>query len=190
MCILVSSKVEDKLLELKAKVDSLDSLQGNLTKLKAEHVGTFHQTDVYFDVPKGRLKLRKREGDGKVELVYYERENIADIKESNVFILRIRNSTWLENLLEKALKTKVIVKKVREIYRYQGTKVESKCRHIQIHLDDVEKLGTFVEFEMKRSDHTKKRDKQILENLMKRLGIRANQLEKYSYSDLLPVHRK
>lgn len=182
--IKVQSKVEHKMVELKAKVDDLDVVRRKLTSLGAQHVGTFRQIDVYFNVPEGRLKLREVEGNNKAELIYYERENIAGPKRSDVFILKIQKPEVFKNLLERLLKTSAIVEKVREIYRYQGTPLASKHRYVQIHLDDVEKLGTFVEFEMKTSNQRKKRDKQILENLMKKLKIKTNQLEKHSYSDL------
>jgi len=185
LSIRVQSKAEHKMVELKAKVDGLDVVRKKLTSLGTQRIGTFRQIDVYFNVPEGKLKLREVEGSNKAELIYYERENIAAPKRSNVFILKVQEPEVLKNLLKRFLKTSAIVEKIREIYRYQGTKVSSKYPYIQIHLDNVKKLGPFVEFEMKNSNQTEKKDKQILENLMKQLGIKTSQLQKYSYSDLL-----
>jgi len=181
----VQSNVEHKMVELKAKVDDLNVVRRMLTSLGAQRVGRFQQIDIYFDVPKGRLKLREVEDSNKAELIYYERRNIAGPKRSDVFILKIQEPEAFKSLLKKLLKTSVTVKKVREIYQYQGAKVAPKNRYIQIHLDNVENLGTFIEFEMETSEQREKLDKQILENLMKTLKIKANQLEKHSYSDLL-----
>jgi len=178
-------KVERKMVELKARVNALDTIRRKVMDLRAHHIGTFKQIDVYFKVPKGRLKLREVEGKNTAELVYYERENVAKPKRSNVFILEVQNPAVFKSLLEKVLKTRVTVEKLREIYRYQGTKVGAKYPYIQVHLDNVKKLGTFVEFEMNTLEQTEKRDKQILENLMRKLGINGNQLVKYSYSDLV-----
>jgi len=118
------------------------------------------------------------EGSDGAELVYYERENIAGPKRSDVFILRIQEPEVFKNLLKKFLKTNAIVEKVREIYRYQGT---------QIHLDRVEKLGNFVEFERKTSGdaQTIKKNRLILEKLMEKIGINPENLEELSYSDLI-----
>ena len=185
LSIGVQSKVEHKMVELKAKVDDLDVVRRKLTSLGAQRIGIFRQIDVYFGVPEGRLKLREVEGSNEAELIYYERENIAGPKRSDVFILRIQEPKFFKALLRRLLKTSAIVEKVREIYRYQGTPLASKYRYVQIHLDNVKKLGTFIEFEMKGSNRTEKRDKQILENLMKKLKIKANRLEKHSYLDLL-----
>jgi len=176
--IQVQSKLEHKMVELKAKVGDLDVVRRKLTSLGAQSTGKFRQTDIYFDVPEERLKLRVVEGSDKAELIYYERENIAGPKKSNVFILRIREPEDFKNLLERLLKTSAIVEKVREIYQYQGT---------QIHLDKVEKLGNFVELERKTPDETQaiKRNQQILEKLMEKLGINPENLENLSYSDLI-----
>jgi len=185
MSIKSPRKVEHKLVELKARVNDLDVVRRKLTSLGAQHIGTFRQTDTYFDVPRGRLKLREVEGSNKADLVYYERENVSGPKRSDVFIMKIEKPAVFKILLGRLLKTKGIVEKAREIYRYQGTLLASKYRYIQIHLDNVEKLGAFIEFEMKTSNQTEKRDKQILERLMKKLKIKTNQLVKYSYLDLL-----
>jgi len=171
-------KVEYKLVELKAKVDDLDVIRRELTGLGAQHIGTFRQNDVYFDVPKGRLKLREVEGSNRAELVYYERENVAGPKRSDVFIVKIQEPAFFKILLQRLLKTRAIVEKVREIYRYQGT---------QIHLDRVKKLGTFIEFERKTSVDTQaiRKNQRVLEKLMEKLEISSEKLEKLSYSDLI-----
>jgi len=176
--IKVQSKVEHKLVELKAKVEDLDIVRKKLTILGVRRIGMFRQIDVYFNVPKGRLKLREVEGSNKAELIYYERENIAGPKRSDVLILGIQEPEVFKNLLGKLLKTSAIVEKIREIYRYQET---------QIHLDRVEKLGNFVEFERKTPANARmiKINRQILEKLMEKLGINPENLEKLSYSDLI-----
>jgi predicted adenylyl cyclase CyaB len=174
----VQSKVEHELMELKAKVHDLEVVRTRLTRLGADHVGTFRQIDVYFNVQKGRLKLREVEGKNNAELIYYERENIAAPKRSNVFILKIQDPKVFKNLLRRLLKSSAIVEKVREIYRYKGT---------QIHLDKVEKLGNFVEFERKTpaGERATKKSQRILEKLMEKLGINPESLEKLSYGDLI-----
>jgi len=178
LSIRMQSKAEHKLVELKAKVDDLGVVRRRLTSLGAQRIGTFRQIDVYFEVPEGRLKLREVEGSDEAELVYYEREDIAGPKRSNVFILRIQGPEVFKNLLQNLLKTSAIVEKVREVYRCQGT---------QIHLDKVEKLGNFVEFERRTpaDPQVNKKNRQILEQLMEKLGVNPENLEKLSYSDLV-----
>lgn len=171
-------KVEHRLVELKAKVDDLDLVRKKLIHLKAQHVGTFRQTDVYFEVPEGRLKLREVKGYNEAELVYYERENIAGPKRSNVFILKVPKPDLFKALLEKTLKVRATVEKTREIYRYQGTK---------IYLDRVKGLGGFVEFERETTADPKlmKKNEQKLKALMEKLGVSPGSLVELSYGDLI-----
>jgi len=172
------SEAEHQLMELKARVSDLDSLREKLFALKAEPVGTFRQVDTYFETPRGRLKLREVEGSDRAMLVYYEREDIAGPKRSNVFVLEIRRPAAFKRLLKKALKARAVVDKVREIYRYEGT---------QIHLDTVKNLGTFIEFERETAPDLPavKRGQETLEKLMKTLGISRENLEELSYGDLV-----
>jgi len=166
------------MVELKARVEDHDFLRKKLSALGAEHAGTFRQTDSYFEVPEGRLKLREVTDDGTAELIYYERENIAGPKSDDAFILRVQEPEELKKILKKILTPLVVIEKVREIYRYNGT---------QIHLDTVKNLGKFIEFERQTSDDPKmiKKDRLTLQKLMKKLKIDPNNLESLSYSDLL-----
>ena len=167
-----------QMVELKAKVDDYQYARKKLSTLGAQCIGTFRQTDLYFKVPEGRLKLREVEGEHTAQLIYYERENIPGPKTDKAFILIIHEPEDLKNILKKILTPLTLVEKVREIYRYQGT---------QIHLDNVKKLGKFVEFERQISDDPKaiRNDREILEGLIDVLEIDSNNLEAFSYSDLL-----
>ncbi|UCG45328.1 MAG: class IV adenylate cyclase [Candidatus Bathyarchaeota archaeon] len=176
-------RTEYKMVELKARADDLGQVRRKTLSLGAHHVDTIRQTDTYFKVPKGRLKLREVNGRDVAELVYYEREDIVGPKRSSVFILEIEKPTIFKSLLKKILETQTIVVKQREIYRYKGT---------QIHLDVVEKLGSFVEFERKVSSNVKtlNEDRQVLNDLLERLEIQRAKLEKLSYSDLAQNHNR
>lgn len=165
-----------KMVELKARVDDHEVLRKKLSTLGAQYSGTFQQTDLYFRVPEGRLKLREVKDSNTTELIYYKREDIAGPKNDDAFILRIQEAEDLKLILKKILTPIKVIEKVREIYQYKGT---------QIHLDTVKKLGKFIEFERKTNNysHTTKKDHQILEKLMIQLEIPSNNLEVLSYSD-------
>jgi adenylate cyclase class 2 len=166
------------MVELKARVDDHDFLRKILSALGAKHAGTFRQTDSYFRVPEGRLKLREVKDDSVAELIYYDRENIEGPKSDDAFILRVQEPEELKKTLKKILTPLIVVEKVREIYRYEGT---------QIHLDTVKNLGKFIEFERQTSDDPKsvEKDRLILEKLMEKLNIDPSNLESLSYSDLI-----
>ncbi len=164
---------EAQLLELKARVKDLSVIRDRLVEIGAQYVETLHQVDTYFKVPRGRLKMREVEGGG-AELIYYEREDKPKPKRSSVFIIRLDGGGTLKRMIKRILEEFVVVEKVREIYQHRGTK---------IHLDTVEGLGTFIEFERRIRDA--ERDWEELNRLMVELGIGEENLEGLSYSDLL-----
>ena len=123
--------------------------------------------------------------------MYYEREDVATPKRSDVFILKVQKPALFKKLLNEVLQTKVVVDKTREIYQLYT--IEEKSRRIQVHLDKVLGLGTFIEFEMEASGKTEeglKEDRRILELFMEKLGISHDSLQGLSYSDLLEGRRE
>ena len=165
------------MVELKARVNDHKSLRNKLSKLGSEFIGTFYQTDSYFQVTEGRLKLREVKESTTAELIYYERENIAGPKQDEAFLLRVQEADDFKIVLKRILKQSITIEKQREIYMYKGT---------QIHLDTVKGLGKFIEFERQTSDkpETVKEDRKVLEELRKQLNISPESLETLSYSDL------
>jgi adenylate cyclase class 2 len=171
-------KAQHAMVELKAKVDDLASLRKKLTSSGAERNGIFHQTDTYYNVPKGRLKLREVEGKAQGDLIYYERENVVQPKKSSVFILSIPHPQTLRQILGQIMQVKTVVDKVREIYTYEG---------VQVHLDSVKGLGSFIEFERITSQDAEQQERDLakLEKLRQQLGVGSVSLEGLSYSDLI-----
>ncbi len=136
-------------LEFKAQFQSLDELYPRLADLNAVHHETVHQIDTYFHVTKGkdalksgacqpRLKLREVNGWSEGWLIYYERPNQEESRYSQYQLCEIADPGSLKNLLTLALGVKTIVKKQREIWMFN---------HTRIHLDTVTDLGQFIELE-------------------------------------------
>ena len=138
------------------------------------HVGTHRQRDTYFNVLGGRLKLRDVEGEALSKLIYYKREDVAEPKKSDVLLHNAHEPKSLKAILERALGKKAVIKKTREIYQHKGT---------QIHLDTVDELGTFIEFEREIRDSQE--DRAVLDDLRKALGIEEWDLIEGSYGDLM-----
>ena len=144
----------------------------------ADFRGTDHQIDTYFKVPTGRLKLR--EGNLERSLIYYERPDRAGPKDSRVALTTFAPAGVPEGLrdtLLEALGSWVVVDKRREIYFIDNVK---------FHLDEVAGLGRFVEIEA--IGETEAEHEALLVQChayVKLLNIRADDLIKVSYSDLL-----
>ena len=165
--------MKSNLIELKARAPSLEKKKQILLKMGAKIEGIYQQTDTYFNTSHGRLKLRDVEGLPTAKLIHYDREDTPNPKQSDVTLYDTSDPQTLKTLLHRALGTKVTVTKTREIYHYQRT---------QIHLDKVENLGTYIEFE--REIKNLPEDHKNLDLLMEALEIRPEDLETVSYSDL------
>ncbi|MCW4052261.1 MAG: class IV adenylate cyclase [Candidatus Bathyarchaeota archaeon] len=172
-----------EILEFKARIPNataLASVRDKLVRANACKRGVFRQVDTYFEVPIGRLKLREVDGQSEAELIFYQRENRYEPRVSSVIVLEIARSVRprLKQVLKKILKTKAVVDKIREIYQHEA---------IEIHLDNVENLGFFVEFELRLAEDSSQLEacKSNFKKLREQLGITSHSLEKLSYGDLI-----
>lgn len=160
-------------LEYKAKVRELDSLEKVFGKNGAHFVEVLKQTDTYFRVSNGRLKVRETVGK-TVELIFYERDETSTAEMESLYeVVPIRDLA-LKEVLTKALGVKVVVEKERRLL---------KLKNARIHLDDVRNLGRFLEFEV-ITEGNDREDVELLDNFKK---IAAPFVEKeinLSYSDL------
>jgi adenylate cyclase, class 2 len=127
--------------EFKARCDDFTHIREELLARQAVFAGLDEQTDTYFRVPNGRLKLR--EGTIERNLIHYHRADGAGIKRSDVTLYTPPPGDALKDMLVKALGVRVVVHKKREIY-FIG--------NVKVHLDQVEGLGSFVEVEVINKD--------------------------------------
>jgi len=164
-----------ELLELKARYEDLGKARALL--LGADHVGTFRQVDTYFSLGERRLKVRTVEGRPQGQLVYYERPDVGGVKESRVLLADLPDAHAVLDILRRTFPVLAEVRKTRDIYRFQG---------VQVHLDEVQGLGRFIEFEKVLADEAEREEgRKVLENLRSYFQIAEEDLMASSYSDLL-----
>jgi predicted adenylyl cyclase CyaB len=163
-------------IELKARCPDLDAAREAARRLGAEFAGTLEQRDTYFVVPRGRLKLRQTTGRG-AELVAYTRDNAVEVRGSDYRLVPVPDPAALIAALASSLGVRGDVVKTRELWLW---------RRVRIHLDRVERLGTFLEFEAvldpgepDEAGHAK------ITQLRTALGMSDEDLIATSYSDLL-----
>src|SRR5215469_5095467 len=163
-------------IEIKAKCYNADFIRQYLAEHDAEFKGTDLQTDTYFNVTDGRLKLR--EGNIENNLIFYERENKPGSKESSFQLVNVPDAASLKQVLKKSLGVKTVVEKKREIYF---------IKNVKFHIDSVKELGSFVEIEA--SDLYKDVSKEELQKqcdfYLSEFKIRGEDLVDVSYSDML-----
>lgn len=162
--------------EIKAKCSDASFIRKYLLANKAEFKGTDEQTDTYFNVPNGRLKLR--EGNIEKNLIWYERSNKTGPKDSHFQLVKVEDYRGLKELLLKSNGIKIVVRKKREIYY---------INNVKFHLDEVPGLGSFVEIEAGNilADLSQVHLKEQCNFYMKEFGIKDTDLIDVSYSDML-----
>jgi adenylate cyclase class 2 len=124
-------------MEIKARCKNPDLARAVLKALEADFIGLDCQTDTYFNVSRGRLKMRT--GNIENALIHYDRADQEGPKSSQVTLFPTTEGSALSGILEKSLGIKVVVEKEREIY-FLG--------NVTIHIDRVATLGDFVEIEV------------------------------------------
>lgn len=163
-------------IEIKARTQLADEIRKFLLEKNALFKGVDHQTDTYFNVSRGRLKLRQ--GNIENNLIYYERENKAGPKQSDFKLVPVQDAEGLKQALTLALGIKVIVAKKREIYFIENVK---------FHIDELEALGKFVEIEASNIDKDLSVDelRAQCDYYMNIFKIQEKDLIQHSYSDML-----
>ncbi len=163
-------------IEIKARAGDVSLIEHRVRDLCQQEGVTLHQTDTFFKVPKGRLKMRCDQ-QGQCELVYYDRRNQHGPVVSHYFRKASNNPQSKMSELAGRYGVKNTITKKRILFT---------CDNARIHLDDVDGLGRFIEIEvvlMKRGD--KQRGKHLARRLMRLIGISESELLPGSYDEML-----
>jgi adenylate cyclase, class 2 len=163
-----------KNLELKSLYDSLARAKRIARAIGAAHKGTLRQVDTYFSMRFGRLKLREIDGE-KSELIYYERANAKRSRYSDYRIVPLTEPRSARDAFRRLFGISVVVRKKRTLFLYQNAR---------IHIDSVQRLGTFIEFEVV-VNRGKKQARALMQFLRKEFRIDPASLVAGSYSDML-----
>ena len=100
------------------------------------------QEDTYFRVNQSRLKLREMPQEDP-ELIWYRRPNVGGIRTCQYRRLKVTRVDRVKAGLSAVLGVEAVVVKRRRLYRWQN---------VRIHVDHVDQLGNFIEFEAVLSD--------------------------------------
>ena len=159
-------------LELKIRVISHQALKKILEQIGAENKGILNQKDVYYSVPNGLLKLRIE--NRNESLIFYNRNENDKNRWSDFEVLEFANGN-AEKFFNNLFDVEIIVKKKRELFYYDDTR---------IHIDTVKFLGKFLELEtlvINGKADAKKR----FEKIKSLLKLNESKQIRKSYKDLL-----
>jgi predicted adenylyl cyclase CyaB len=165
-------------LEIKAATPSLEASRARLRRLPgAARDGTLRQSDWYFQVPRGRMKLREivTTNTRSAELIIYFRPNTRAARTSQFVRLPVGECAATRRMLTTMFGLAACVRKRREVWLVENAR---------IHLDRVAGLGTFAEIEVVVT-RGMRQAQQLMASLRAALGIKRQDLVGQSYADLL-----
>jgi predicted adenylyl cyclase CyaB len=164
-------------IEIKARAREFDALRERAAQLSSEAPLIFRQQDSFYDVPRGRLKLRQFDDGTPSELIFYQRDDRDGPKVSYYTRSPVTNPEAMHSLLATALSTRGIVSKERHVFFVGRTR---------IHLDRVDGLGDFIELEVVLGPDDEEQGGEAEAHAMfKKLGVAESDLVARAYVDLL-----
>eukprot|EP00803_Ostreobium_quekettii_P007977 evm.model.scf_1910EXC.1 EVM.evm.TU.scf_1910EXC.1 scf_1910EXC:12142-12669(-) len=137
---------------------------------------SLRQTDTFYNVPNGRLKLREL-GGGTPELIAYDRPDQAGPKVSSFVRCPVPDPRSLSEALGRSLGVRGVVEKQREVIMVGRTRV---------HLDEVAGLGTFLELEVQLAEgQSAEEGEAVAAELMAHFGVGRGCLVEGAYIDAI-----
>ena len=163
-------------IELKARYEDREKALSVLERLGAKYVSTETQIDTYFSVGSYRMKLRETTlGDHRI--IWYSRPNHPDSRKSTYRMESIPDPEAKKRIFSREMGVKVVVTKERILYMIGP---------VRVHLDRVEGLGDFLEFEAVLEDGYTEGDAYAqVADLRREFEINDEDLIAGSYSDLV-----
>jgi len=163
-------------IEFKAELRDIDLARTLLRKIHATAIDTLAQTDTYYRLSDGRLKKRETRGH-PTEFIFYHRDNAARARVSRFTIYSQSQARQHFGPTELPVWLKVV--KVREVYMHSN---------VRIHLDRVEGLGNFIEFEALVTSQTPEQAcYQAVELLKQAMLPVMGEMLSHSYCDMVAV---
>ncbi len=161
-------------IELKAELRDLALARSICSAIGATHIIDLEQTDIYFRLPSGRLKRRESPGE-PTEYIFYDRQDRAAPRMSNFTIYS--EAAAQERFGATPLPELVTVKKKRQVYM---------IGNVRIHLDQVQGLGKFIEFEaLVSQSQSVQKCHAAIQKLREQLSPVLGEQIATSYSDLV-----
>ncbi len=163
-------------IDFKAELRDLAAARKQCERLGAQRIGALEQIDTYFKLADGRLKRREARGE-PTEWIHYHRSDDVSPRLSNYSILTDEQARrrWGTHSLREWL----VVRKSRELWMLDN---------VRIHLDVVEKLGRFIEFEaMVSAQHAPKACRKRVDELRQAFAPILGEAVGPSYSDLMEM---
>jgi len=160
-------------IEFKAELRDVEAARRQCANLGAKPIAMLEQSDTYFKLATGRLKRRETAGR-PTEWIVYDRRDVVHPRLSSFTILTEKQARVRWGSM--SLKPWVTVVKHRELWM---------LNYVRIHLDNVDRLGWFIEFEAKVTKrHDARQCRMAVDHLREAFGPVLGEAIAASYCDL------
>lgn len=162
--------------EFKAELRDMGLARAIAQALGARLAEIVEQTDTYYKMPGARLK-RRVTPSAPTEFIEYRRAD--GIRPRRSEYRRFTEAEALERYGHREMRVWAVVRKVREVFLIEN---------VRIHLDEVEGLGRFIEFEAVVEDGSDAAScESAVESLRGAFGPAMGEAIGVGYSDLVSV---
>lgn len=151
-----------KEIELKFEIENYNEIRSRIEKVDAEYKGNYRQIDLWLDTKDWRLRhegkgLRIRRQNSSTVLTLKDKQAYAEVREAEELEVRIDNfEKTFEIFKRSGFLVDMEIDKEREVWKHGG---------VEVCLDKVKDLGTFLELEGPREDIERVIKELKLENL-------------------------
>ncbi|TMS33953.1 hypothetical protein L596_001631 [Steinernema carpocapsae] len=168
-----------KSITMKARVDdaNFEEMSGAIFCFTDSQGESATQSDVYFKVSHGRMKLRVNcPSQNYGTLIHYKQNYRSGINISEARVTSLDDVHPIRNTLTTALGVLGTIEKERRVY---------VKNNIRINLDDIDKLGLFVYIEVFTEEQDVTAPMKTVMDIQKLLGIEDKDVVAQSYIDML-----
>ncbi|MCX7012695.1 MAG: class IV adenylate cyclase [Candidatus Sumerlaeota bacterium] len=164
-------------IELKARLRDLERATETARALGARDCGPIRQVDTYFPVSSGRLKIRQINDEKAGQLVAYDRPDQPEARACDYTVVPAPDAEALLEALSRTLGVRAVVRKTRRLFLW---------KNVRIHLDRVDELGDFLEFEAVLGEKdTAEQAQADLDYLSRRFDIQPQDILSRSYGEMV-----
>ena len=175
------NNMKEKNLEIKVKATIDDFWSIINSPIEKYYIATLEQTDTYFLVPDGRLKMREEEGR-KPHFIRYFRPDLSSDKTSCYTKYNVGDVDSFDRVFGCLLKREVVVNKIRKLFIYKNAR---------IHLDAIKNLDDpyYIEIEVVINNKEDEEKSNTLMNelltMMKLTDTERNPIISNSYREIV-----
>lgn len=162
-------------LEFKAIAPNLVALEQLARDFDAEFLHERREQDIHFEFPEGLLILRELE-QAPAELLTYQRADYEGLQLTEAEVAEVRDIREVAAMLRGRFGVRVEVEKTRKTFLWRATR---------IHLDQVFRLGMFIELASAVDARDETAAALELREVLVRLGMEHVASEPRGYAELM-----